>query len=226
MKLQPEQINYSEELEQAFSNYLRAHPDFFERNPHMLQELELRHQKGDSISLVERQIRLLRQQSDEYKQQLKELIAIANENDQLNERLHRLTITLIGTINFDEAINVLQDRLHEDFQAEAVELHLFSAAYFEKESNSNHEVFKRFLEQGEPRCGMLPKRQLEYLFGTQADDIQSMVLIAIKGEGLLGLLALGSTNSQRFHPGMGTDYLTRMGEIVSKTLEVVTEPGS
>ncbi len=226
MNLQPEQLHHSEELEQTISDYLRAHPDFFERNALLLKELELPHQKGDSISLVERQIRLLRQQSEEYKQQLQELIAIANENEQLNDRLHQLTITLIGTIDFDEVINVLQDKLHEDFQAEAVELHLFSAAELEGESNPDLDGYKRFLDEGEPRCGRLPKKQLEYLFGPQADDIQSMALIAIKGESLLGLLAFGSNNSQRFHPGMGTEYLTRLGEIVSKTLEVVTEPGS
>ena len=42
---------------------------------------------------------------------------------------------------------------------------------------------------------------------------------------LLGLLAFGSHNEQRFLQGMGTDYLTRLGEIVSETLEVVLEPG-
>ncbi len=122
-------------------------------------------------------------------------------------------------------VNALQDRLHEDFHAEAVELHLFFSEEADREANPDLDGFADLLDSGKPVCGPLAMAQLTYLFGPQAEDIKSTALIAIKEQGILGVLAIGSQNKDRFHPGMGTDYLTRLGEIVSKTLEVVSEPG-
>ena len=144
---------------------------------------------------------------------------------ELNKRLHRLTLTLIDAVTFDEVIDVLQDQLHDDFKAEAVELHLFTAAEADRESNPDLNGFREFLDNGRPRCGRLSEAQLSFLFGPQAEDIKSTALIPIEGQGLLGLLAFGSLNPDRFDSDMGTEYLTRLGQIVSKTLEVVSEPG-
>ena len=225
MSPQPETNLGNVELEQTVVDYLTANPDFFERRPELLQSLELTHPSGEAVSLIERQVRSLRDESVKYKQQLDELFQVARDNDQLNRRLHRLTLTLIEAVTFDEVVNALEDKLHEDFEAEAMELHLFSAAQSDRGQNPDLDGFAEFLDRGSPRCGRLPQAQIEYLFGPQADDIHSTALIPIQGQGLLGLLAFGSTNANRFHPGMGTEYLTRLGEIVSKTLEVVSEPG-
>jgi len=225
MSPQPKQTTASEELEQTISEYLQTHPDFFELRPALLQALELPHQSGEAVSLIERQVKSLREESLHCKQELDQLFQVARENEQLNRRLHRLTLTLIETVTFDEVVNALEDNLHDDFGAEAMELRLFSAAEADRESNPELDGFAEFLDSLTPRCGRLPQAQLEYLFGPQAEDILSTALIPISGQGLLGLLAFGSTSQHRFHPDMGTEYLTRLGEIVSKTLEVVSEPG-
>jgi len=153
------------------------------------------------------------------------LIAVARENEQLNGRLHHLTLSLIDSVNFEEVVDALENMLHDDFRAEAVELHLYTAAEVDDEDNPDLDGFREFLESRVPRCGRLPGSQLDYLFGPQAADIQSTALIPMQGEGLTGILAIGSHSEHRFHPGMGTNYLTRLGEIVSKTLVVVSEPG-
>ncbi|MEE9358082.1 DUF484 family protein [Candidatus Vondammii sp. HM_W22] len=215
----------AQDPEQIVIQYLESHPDFFKHHSTLLERLELAHQSGGAVSLIERQVASLREQSNGYKQRLEEFIAVARENELLNDRLHDLTLTLIDNIEFDEVLNTLQDKLHDDFQAEAVELHLFSAGEADQESNPDLDGFSDFLDRGTPECGRLTKQQLTYLFGLQAEDIQSTALIPILGEGLLGILAIGSHSEHRFHPGMGTDYLTRLGEIVSKTLEVISEPG-
>ncbi len=211
--------------EEQVAEYLGKNTDFFNHYPGLLLELDLAHQSGDAVSLIERQVKSLRDEAAYYKQQLDKLFAVARENEQLNRRLHHLTLTLIEAATFDEVVNALEDQLHEDFQAEAMELHLFSAAEADRESNPDLDGFGAFLDSAVPQCGHLPQAKLEYLFGPQANDINSTALIPIKGAGLLGLLAFGSYNGQRFHPEMGTEYLTRLGEIVSKSLEVVSEPG-
>ncbi|MCU7850567.1 MAG: DUF484 family protein, partial [Candidatus Thiodiazotropha sp. (ex Lucinoma kastoroae)] len=57
------------------------------------------------------------------------------------------------------------------------------------------------------------------------DRIASTALIPLKSDGVLGLLAIGSCDSKRFAPHHGTDFLTRLGEIISRTLQAVSLPG-
>lgn len=225
MNPQSEQSIEIENQQELVSAFLRDNPDFFIRFPELLIELELPHASGNAVSLIERQVRVLREESAAYRHRLEKLIAVARENEKLNERLHRLALTLIEAATFDEVVNALEDKFHDDFQAEAMELHLFSAAQADRELNPDLDGFGKFLDLGVPQCGHLSQAKLEYLFGPQAEQIRSTALIPIKAQGLLGLLAFGSYNDYRFHPEMGTDYLTRLGEIVSKTLEVVSEPG-
>ncbi|MCP3866696.1 MAG: DUF484 family protein [Gammaproteobacteria bacterium] len=219
------QTEPEESIDQQVAEHLKANPAFFDQFPEVLRELELPHQTGNAVSLIERQVRTLREESQRYQQQLEELIGVAQANMELNKRLHNLTLTLIDAVTFDEVIDVLQDKLHDDFKAEAVELHLFTIAEADRDTNPDLNGFRDFLDTGKPRCGRLSDSQLQFLFGPQAEDIKSTALIAISGQGLMGVLAIGSHVPERFNSGMGTEYLMRLGEIVSKTLEVVSEPG-
>ncbi len=220
-----EQTLLTEKQERTIVNFLSSNPDFFDRHPELLSKLELSHDNGEAVSLIERQVKNLRQEVDHYKQRLDELVAIAHDNEKLNERMHDLTLTLIDSVDFDECLNALQDKLHEDFDADAVELHLFSHNEVDGLSNADLDGYREFLDAGVPSCGVLDMQQLEYLFGPQAEDIKSTALIPIRSEGVLGLLAIGSSSESRFCSDMGTEYLQRLGEIISRTLEVVLEPG-
>jgi uncharacterized protein len=45
-----------------------------------------------------------------------------------------------------------------------------------------------------------------------------VALVPLHGDAPLGLLVLGSINRERFHPGMSTDFLSRLAEIISDAL--------
>ena len=76
-----------------------------------------------------------------------------------------------------------------------------------------------------PSCGQLDTDKLESLFGSQAHETGSAALIPIRTSTLSGVLAIGSRDPQRFHQGKGLDFLIRLGELVSLTLQTVTTPG-
>jgi len=113
--------------EAEIAAYLHLHPDFFERHTVLLEELRIPHARGIAVSLVERQIEALRSGNVQLRRQIQELIAVARGNDQLNRRLHQLTLALIDAGDFSGVLNNLEDQLHEEFRADAVELRLFSA---------------------------------------------------------------------------------------------------
>lgn len=209
------------------ADYLLNHPDFLARHPEVMAELELPHETGAAVSLVERQIRVLREQAQNYRRQLRELVEVARENDQLGRRLHRLTLALIEADGFDELVNILQDELRDQFKADAVELKLFAADELQAHAaEPGPALFREFMTKGKPSCGRLEKAQLDYLFGSQGGETGSAALIPLRTHNLMGVLAIGSRDANRFSAGKGIDFLIRLGELVECSLQAVSSPGS
>lgn len=227
MSLQQDDLGESgDEREEQIADYLIAHPDFFERHPKALAAIDIPHPTGDAVSLIERQVRTLREQSLNYRSQLEHLVSVARENDALAKRLHRLTLALIETQTFDEVLNTLQDELREQFKADAVEMKLFASEQLDAHAHEpGPALFRDFLKHGRPNCGQLEKAQLEYLFGPQAGETGSAALIPLAAPPMAGVLAIGSRDPDRFHPGKSVDFLQRLAEVVSAKLQSASSPG-
>lgn len=210
--------------EQSIANYLREHPDFFQRHTSLLALLNVPHECGPAVSLVQYQVSVLRDQIRDLKRKLKDLVEFGRENDRLNERMLQFTLALMEAHSVDEVLQVVQEQLFDRFKADAVSLRLFNAP---EQVRANHpeipldrndarlSAFENFFKTKRPLCGRLRQEQLEVLFGARAETIGSAVLIALDHQ---GLLAIGSHDQDHFHPGMGTVFLTRMGAIVSGAL--------
>jgi len=87
----------------------------------------------------------------------------------------------------------------------------------------NLKSFETLFSNAKPRCGQARDSQREFLFGSDANDIGSVALVPLGEKGSLGLLALGSTDRDRFHPGMSTEFLARMADLIADAL--VPAPG-
>src|SRR5215831_17288887 len=104
--------------EESVAAYLQRHPEFFERHPNVLARLRLPHARGGStISLVERQIEVLREKLAGLEHRLAELVKVARANDAISERLHRFTRRLLRPAPRAEAIARIESGLREDFDA-------------------------------------------------------------------------------------------------------------
>jgi len=79
----------------------------------------------------------------------------------------------------------------------------------------NLKSFESLFASAKPRCGQVRDSQREFLFGSDANDIGSVALVPLGDKGALGLLALGSTERDRFHPGMSTEFLGRMADLIA-----------
>jgi uncharacterized protein YigA (DUF484 family) len=227
MSTQHDEMDLSaDDREGQIADYLIVHPDFFERHPDALAAIDIPHPTGDAVSLIERQVRTLREQASSYRGQLEDLVAVARENDALARRLHRLTLALIETHSFDEVLNTLQDELREQFKADAVEMKLFASDQLEAHAHEpGPALFRDFLKRSRPNCGQLDKDKLEYLFGPQAGETGSAALIPLTAPPLAGVLAIGSRDPDRFHQGKSVDFLQRLAEVVSAKLQSASSPG-
>jgi uncharacterized protein YigA (DUF484 family) len=215
--------------EQDIVDYLSEHPDFFVKHPALLATIKIPHESGRAVSLIERQVEVLRNQLKDHQRQQEQWVEVAKQNDALQARMHRLTLELIDAATFDEVLTALEDELHGGFQADAVELRLFSASqlndHLDQKLPNHSATFENFFKHNRPICGALVRGQLDYIFGAGGAEIASAALIPLRSEGVLGLLAIGSRDPKRFRPQQGTDFLTRLGEIISHTLKAVSLPG-
>lgn len=221
--------------EERIERYLGLNPDFFERHQPLLARMRLPHMRtGSTVSLVERQVEVLREQKSDADRRLAEFVAVARANDQLADRIHRFMRRLLRAPNALAALTSLEASLREDFDAfhsvlllTAPSDSLRNASYepflrIVASDDANMRSFEALLATGKPRCGQVRDTQRDFLFGPESPSIGSVALVPLsdnKGEnGSLGLLALGSAERERFHPGMSTEFLKRMGELITDAL--------
>jgi uncharacterized protein len=216
----------------SVADYLQTYPDFFERNSQLLTKLRLPHLRdsASTVSLVERQVEVLRERNQALERKLKELVDVARSNDALADRIHRLSQRLIRAHTLLETINAIETSLREDFDAMHSVLVLFleearslepDAGQFLRIGNATDDDIKSFeslLTGGKPRCGQVRDAQRDYLFGKDSVAIGSVALTPLGQKGALGILAIGASDAERFHPGMSTEFLSRIGELVTYAL--------
>jgi uncharacterized protein YigA (DUF484 family) len=247
--------------EQAVIQYLHHHADFFERHPQVLARLRLQHPRsGSTVSLIERQVDVLREKIQTQDHKLAEFVQVARANNALAEKIHRFTRRLLRTSGTAPAIAEIEASLREDFDTFHTVLVLASpmpamaamapgatsaptspsapaaTSASPASSTPGAEVPQNFLRRvapddagfrsfeslftaGKPRCGQIRDSQREFLFGVEAANIGSVALIPLGSQtNPAGLLALGSVDRDRFHPGMSTEFLWRMGELITDAL--------
>src|ERR1700691_377155 len=216
----------------SVAEYLQTYPDFFERNSPLLIKLRLPHLRdvGATVSLVERQVEVLRERNQSLARQLKELVDVARANDALADRIHRLSQRLIRAHSLPETINAVEASLREDFDAMHSVLVLFleQARSLESEAGrflrcgdpdgADITTFESLLHSAKPRCGQVRDSQRDYLFGEDSVAIGSVALTPLGPKGELGIVALGASDAERFHPAMSTEFLSRIGELVTYAL--------
>lgn len=208
-----------ESLEQQMVSYLCKNPDFFSKHPDALAALNLPHEAGSAVSLVERQIKVLRERADKFQQNFQEVLDLTRQNESTAKRLHFLTLKVIETTDFDDLLNTMQDELIGDFKADAVVMSLFDRKELDEHaSEAGPALFRDFIEKGRPSCGVLGDTQLQYLFGDNAESTASAAIVPLRTDHSYGILGIGSRDTERFTEDMAVDYLSRLGEVVSAKL--------
>ena len=202
------------------AGYLKSHPEFFENYADLLaQVLVPNPHAGNAISITERQISTLRERAKKLEAKLAELIHFGEENDAIAEKLHRLALALIGANDFAAVLNALYASLGEDFAVPHLALRLWGVAVPGEEDREeftppDEAILALAAKLKHPNCG--PSAGFESWLGPR---VRSLALVPIRhGDETVGLLALGSEEAQRFHAGMETLFLARLGDMVTAAL--------
>ena len=206
--------------------YLKSNPDFLLRHPSLLESLEVSQGITGATSLLERQTSVLRSKNKNLEGQLDALITAARSNEQIMNKLQHLTLELLRADSLDMLLSTTQDVLRSDFNADFVSFRLFHdkdeedlpGLHFVKGDHQVMQAFHSLLDSLKPVCGTCPEEQLGFLFDENSSRIKSVALVPLQGNHSIGLLALGSTEAERFNKDMGTVFLSHLGELIATAI--------
>jgi uncharacterized protein YigA (DUF484 family) len=211
---------------------LRENPDVLLRHPELLAVVEVAHQTGSAVSLIERQVSVLREQQQVQDNRLCELMDVARDNQRLAESCHQLALNLFAAHDLDDVVSIVLDVLSNELSADHAVIKLFSgdkkrieqsAALFVDQSDAALTSFKTMLDHKNTVCGKATDEQKTFLFGEHAGEIKSAAIIPLIAGADLGLIGLGANDAQRFNASMGTDFLSKIGELISASFAVHLE---
>ncbi len=209
----------------AVSDYLLANPDFFREHKKLLTRLSIPHPAGGAVSLVERQVEVLRQENRRLERRLVEWMEIAHENDRLLKHLHALAVALLAEPEPGRRVAVLVAGLRDDFEAAAVALVLHRAEACEALPGARHlasddpafEGLTETLGSGQTFCRPLADARCERIFPGES-GLASAAFVPFDAGGERGVLVLASPDPKHFHASLDTTYLARIGELAGAAL--------
>ena len=209
--------------------YLTRNPDFFNQHSEILTRLRIPHHTGAAVSLVEKQISVLRKQCNSLETKLSELISVARDNEALHQRLHVLIQDVISAASLDDICSLMKSSLTENFQADDAKILLIDRVggtrhkdrpdRFVAADDPELALFEHAYECGETLCGVPGERVREFLFTElEQESVGSAAVIPLYHEGNLGLAILTSRDENRFDSQKGVMFLNQLGEVLSRKI--------
>lgn len=218
---------------EGVADYLKRHPDFFTRRDDLLAELELVHPTGGAVSLLERQVAILRDRNMEMRHRLNALLDNARDNDRLFEQTKRLTLRLLEATTLDQLVDTFTQGLRNDFKVEFATLIGFGNPLAHRGARTRivsvadaRGQIEGLLSSNKAVCGVLRPEELRFLFPEHHAQVGSAAVVPLSGNHPLGVLAIASSDPAYFRSSMGTLFLGYIGEVLERLLPKYLKSGA
>jgi hypothetical protein len=206
--------------------FLKKNPNFFADQDDLILELTIPHDSGKAISLLERQVTLLRESGIEARQKLGNLLENARSNDQLFDTTRNLVLALLRAENTTELGEACQDQLGSLANIDALEVIFVEHQQLNVADSVRTyppkkmmQDFKDIFRLKRTHCGAMEKWQLDILFPSASESIKSTALCPVVNNGeVLALLAFGSNSDEYFNTHLDTLFLDFIGSVVGAIL--------
>lgn len=203
--------------------YLKSHKDFFERHPDLLTELSVPHASGSAVSLVERQVSVLRERNVEMRERLHRLLEVARENDMLFEKMRGLILALLEARTVVDIAAALERELKARFNSEFVSFLLFDVSGITGAAQSvaladAQDHVPSLVKGRQAIAGQLRREELTFLFGHEGEQVKSCAVVPLQQERPLGLLAIGSSSTEHFRTSMDTLFISFVGDVLARLI--------
>lgn len=207
------------------AQYLHENPDFFINRDSLLAEITLPHESGKAISLLERQVKILRERSIESRHNLNILMENAKYNDQLFNVTRTLILALLMENDVSQIASATEANLNTQPGIDASSVILFSADDLHNVENTRIESadflqkdFPTLIRDRKTICKSIEKETANFLFPHRVTGVRSVALCPIGRERMLGVLAVGNKSQDYFNPDLDTLFLDFIGEVLESII--------
>ena len=214
--------------DESVADYLAENADFFERQPTALEHLSLKHASGSAVSLIERQVDILRSRNQQLQSRLTTLLETARENENRVRQINNMARMLIAARSPEQVASGLQTCMAQDFGVDDVFLGLRCTGESPTDSPlcylSNDDPLvkqnENFFRMGQVLCSSLTPEQANQMFRhrTQSKPLRSAAFVPLGKPTTAGMLVLASCDADRFTPEMGTLFLELLADLVATAL--------
>ncbi|MGQ0502539.1 MAG: DUF484 family protein [Panacagrimonas sp.] len=213
--------------DQDVAAYLRSHPDFLIRHPELLESMELTHASGSAVSMIERQVELLRGRNRRLDDRLAELLEVTRDNEQRAANVHRLARALVRAPTLASAIVALRACMRDDFKVDETFVGVSSTILKRADidgltrlepDGAVTRAFDNFFRTKLIECGPLSAQHARLLFPKAAELPLSAAVVPLEKDKTLGMLVLASRDPERFQPHLGRMFLEMTAELVAASI--------
>lgn len=202
------------------ADYLKAHPDFFADRDSLLADMHVPHESGKAISLLERQVKILRDRSIESRHTLNALLENARYNDQLFSITRNLILVLLEEDEIGQIASLTESNLATQPGVDACRLFVLD------NDDVVHELQSRFPSLFRSKrivCQPLDRETAQFLFPQASPVVRSAALCPVTyGSSLLGILVLGNQAQDYFTEELDTLFLDFIAEVLGSLVHRVS----
>lgn len=206
------------------AHYLKENPQFFEQYAEMIADINIPHPHGGrTIPISERQILTLRERGKQLESKLREVIQFGEENDVVGQKIHTLSLALLRARDAQAVVAAALQHVREDFAVPQAVMRVWRGAThdaieFQPVSDATRDYAAKLAEPG---CSAEPAVDTAALFADGLPKSGSFAYVPLRDPrdgSTFGLLALASEEPRRYYAGMGTLYLSRLGDLIACAL--------
>lgn len=200
-------LNTTEQL----ADFLQDNPNIFQQYPELLELVTLTDSRG-TASLIERQVAMLKERLRSQQSQQSEFFEVARENEQISDSFSSIICQLIGFTNLSEFATAFPQALRTTFEIDEVAFKTAQAAQRRPTDNQGYDDALRRLANQRAVCdNRWPSGLMTLFFSASIKSAALIPMRTAESDQPLGILALGSTDPERYTNDLGTAHLDRLG---------------
>lgn len=216
----------SDITEKQVADYLKANPNFFEDRDNLVLKLKIPHHNKGAISLVEKQLEVMRDRQRKTRKQLNEFVASAEANKEIFDKSRRLVLNLIAANRSKDFFDALEKGLKKDFGCKAYSLVVFG----KRPRQINHFTTRvtpdsarnyvgALMRAKEPTLGVIRPEEQDFLFRHQSEKVKSVAVLSVRERNRqLALLGIGHGDPHYFSSDMDTLFIGFIADVLAKLL--------
>ncbi len=209
---------------EAVADYLRRHPDFLLDRRDLIEALTPpSHHRGDGVVDLQRfMLESMRAELASLRSREDHLLDAAEERDVSQSRVREAALALLDARSFEHLIRTVNERVAELLDVEAIRLCIETSDRIPGPPGKAGVVviepgtIDKWMRRADDIVLVAGAPGRRAIFGAGAGEVRSYALLRLgfgaKAPG--GLLALGASDADGFHPRQGTELLAFLARVL------------